>query len=294
MKWKWAALVWVALVFAGLLLTPGVALGWPQRIDITATGSDNASVPGCIVSFNATLVTNFHVTCNWTVSNNADGYLVYAKFGSAPSAVGDGYLVDNTTLLGCDDFSVDLSLTDEELWYGIWAFNVNGYSTCDTNDYVQGGAAMSLALTNLGSIFLFLGITGLGVGLLYFSWWTRIGAAAVATAVLWFVMGCYCVATGVISGYTLNTVLGIILVMIAFIAVVLPVIWKRPSLPDEESSYTSLGEERDAGGEQPLNQMKRSDKVRDSGRLSTKQLDKEYADIRRQAQRRRDAYNDVD
>jgi hypothetical protein len=107
-------------------------------------------------------------------------------------------------------------------------------------------------------------------------------------------MGCYCVATGVISGYGLNTILGVILILVAFLAAFLPVIWRRPTLPDEESSYTSLGDERDAGGEQPGSQLKKWDKTRDGGRLSPRQLDKEWATIRSQANRRRDAYNDED
>lgn len=275
----------------GLLPQSVSAGGWPVYIDITAQGSDNSSPPGLPVNFDATLITNFHSTCNWTAGMDADGYLIYAKFSSAPAFVGDGYLVDNTTILGCDDFSIDLSMTDEELWYSLWTYNSIGISVGHVSDYVQGGVAMSLALSNLGSIFLFLGIIGLGAFLILFSWWSRIGAVAVTAAVLWFIMGCYCVATGVISGYTLNTILGIILVLIAFIAAILPVLWRRPQLTEEDDGYTSIGEERDRGGEQPDREMRQRARI-DDQHLSDKQLDREYNDIKNKARKRREAYQD--
>jgi hypothetical protein len=257
--------------------------------DITAQGSDNTAIPALPVSFDATLVTNFHSTCNWTAGFGATGYVIYAKFTTAPSTPGDGYLVDNTTLLSCDDFGIDLSITDEPLYYSVWSYNSIGYSATYLSDYVQGGTGMSTALSNLGSIFLFLGITGLGAFLIGFAWWSRVGAVAIAAAVLWMVMGCYSVATGIISGYALNTTLGIIMVLLAFVAAFLPVLWRRPTLPQEEEGYTSIGDERDElGGEQPQDELRRRDR-QESSRISKRQLDMEYNSHRARDQRKREA-----
>ena len=190
-----------------------------------------------------------NVALTWTKGLYAENTTIVRHLGHFPTSMADGVIVYSGPLaLFTDNLATIVDLSEHEVYYSLWSVNASGDSLTYTT-FLIGGVAMAAALSSMANVFLFLGILIVGVALLGLSWWMRVGAFALIAAVFWFVFGCYGVATGLLGDAAFNAVLGVISIMFAFGAAFMPMLWRKPELPEEEDDYTSIGEERDAGGE---------------------------------------------
>lgn len=156
------------VVVVGMLAVsfPWSVLG-ASYITITATGSDNAALPGP-PTLTATLVSNTQVNLTWVAGVGATGTLIRAKYGSAPTTPADGYAVYTGAGLAATDWIPNIQLSDNVLWYSAWAYNGLGYSVAYDTASVSGGA-MAAAIGIIGLGFLLL----MGLGINGVAWWQK-------------------------------------------------------------------------------------------------------------------------
>lgn len=196
----------------------------------------------------AGVIVSDNINLTWTKGLWAENTTVVRHITHFPMTTADGIVVYSGPLALFSDNVALYDVDEDGIYYSFWSVNARGTSATYSTLKI-GGTAMATALGSMTNVFVFMVLTGLGIALLGLAWWTRLGAFALIAAVLWFVFGCYGVSTGLMGDASLNVILGLISVLVAFGAAFMPMLWRKPTLPEEESDYTSIGEERDTGGE---------------------------------------------
>ena len=131
-------------------------------VGVTATGQEIGGLPGAPTDLDAVLISNYQVDLTWTLGGAATNTVIRGKIGSYPTSVTDGYLVYNGPLTTATDW-VDLTVTDEPVYYRAWSWNLIGYSVGYDEDYVEGGGvAMTQALILIPLVLIALGLTVAG------------------------------------------------------------------------------------------------------------------------------------
>lgn len=151
-----------------LVLLPWSVMGADHvHITITATGSDNAALPGPPV-LTATLISNTQVDLLWVIGVGSTGTVVRARYGTAPTTPAEGYAVYTGAGTTVTDWIPNIELSDNTLWYSVWAYNGIGYSLAYDTASVSGGAMASSISMIAVSLFFLMGL-GINIG----GWWSK-------------------------------------------------------------------------------------------------------------------------
>lgn len=139
-----------------LTLNPSPTTAEPY-IGITATGSDNAALPGFPIPFTATANTD-NVLLSWTLGSGATTTYIIRAIGYQPTSLTDGILIYSGTGTSHTDNISTGDLLDG-VYYSAWGHNAVGYSTSYATAYIEGGNNMANAI--IISILMIIGLATL-------------------------------------------------------------------------------------------------------------------------------------
>jgi hypothetical protein len=214
------------LVLCGLLAW----IPWPAEaavnIGITAQGNQPGALPGAPTDFDAVLASNYQVDITWVKGINATHTLIRGKIGEYPADRTDGYEVYFGTGTSVTDW-VDLTATDEPVYYRAWAWNITGYSNTYAQDFVEGGGV------GMADALILIPILGLLGGLTVIGDRNRNWLVIIIAVLGWFLMAGWSMTT---SDETWDAywIIAILSVMIALVTAVWPLVNRPHELPKED------------------------------------------------------------
>jgi hypothetical protein len=173
------------------------------NISITAQGTDSGALPQKPQDFSAVKNSGHEIGLSWVKGAGADDTVIYGKWGSYPTVIGEGWLVyDSTGILTTDN--QDIENSEDGLYYSAWSWNTSGYSVSYATSHVEGGeTAVADAIIFIPMVMLCGVLSGLGFWKIRQLWPVLIIAALAWGALgfwsfsnvessydVWFFVGC--------------------------------------------------------------------------------------------------------